>query len=81
MDKSEEAAAYESSAYAYKSKLDDQNMILEERILRQIDQIKNNPNFDPRCAAEANTCIQTGFMWLKRALYKPQRIGLPEDEE
>lgn len=64
---------------------------LEERYLRWIDKLNainmerdaagigRDGQFDPRCMAEARTCIQTGAMWAVRAIFKPQRIKLPED--
>lgn len=64
---------------------------LEERYLRWIDKLNviymerdaagigRDGQFDPRCMAEARKCIQTGAMWAIRAIFKPQRIMLPED--
>lgn len=58
----------------------------EERYLRVLDRLVaangvTHPTgtFDPRCLAEARTCIQTGAMWAVRAVFQPQRIKLPED--
>jgi hypothetical protein len=63
----------------------------EERYLRVLDKLNTlnmkrdaagigrDGEFDPRCMAEARTCIQTGAMWAVRAIFKPQRIALPED--
>jgi acyl-CoA hydrolase len=65
-----------------------ENKILEERVLRQIEKMQRldcGPNganpFDGRGMAEARTCIQTGFMWLNRAVFQPGRVALPEDAE
>lgn len=64
---------------------------LEERYLRWLDklvevnglQMFGTPNemmrFDPRCLAEARTCIQTGAMWAIRSIFQPTRVKLPED--
>lgn len=64
----------------------------EETYLRLIDKLNKiniqrdaagvgkSGQFDPRCMAEARTCIQTGAMWAVRAIFKPQRIKLPGDE-
>ena len=61
---------------------------IEERYLRWIDKLNQinidrdaaglgkSEQFDPRCMAEARTCIQTGAMWAIRAIFKPQRIKL-----
>lgn len=35
---------------------------------------------DPRWVAIARTHFQEGFMALNRAVFQPQRIGLPEDQ-
>ncbi len=52
----------------------------EERILRSIDQYAMNPEVDRRWLAIAKTHIEQGFMAMNRAIFKPQRIALPEDE-
>lgn len=58
-----------------------ENKILEERLLRQIEKIKNTPGLgaDPRMLALALTGIQEACMWLNRAVFQPTRIKLPED--
>ena len=61
------------------------NKELEERVLRRIDDMLANANmpdgFDPRMIALAKTQIQSGFMWLNRAVFQPTRVPLPEDAE
>ena len=57
------------------------NKALEERVLRQIDGLKAEGIHDPRMLALAFTEIQSGFMWLNRAVFQPSRISLPEDKE
>lgn len=59
---------------------------MEERYLRLLDKLvaangTTHPagTFDPRCLAEARTCIQTGAMWAVRSIFQPKRVGLPED--
>ena len=65
---------------------------LEERYLRWLDKLFNQIDppsdtkpmsykYDARCLAEARTHIQTGAMWAIRAIFKPQRIKLPEDTQ
>lgn len=55
-----------------------QNKILEEKVLRQIDDIKStNSNVDLRWIAEAKTHIETGFMCLNRGIFQPTRIDGP----
>lgn len=58
------------------------NKELEERVLRQIDNMlsERNPDVDKRMVALARTKTQEAFMWLNRAVFQPSRITLPEDE-
>jgi hypothetical protein len=49
----------------------------EERLLRFVDSLDGIG--DPRWLAVARTHVQQGFMALNRAIFKPQRIALPED--
>lgn len=57
-----------------------ENKILEERVLRQIDKMRNTGiACDQRMVALANTGIQEAFMWLNRAVFQPKRVTLPED--
>jgi hypothetical protein len=37
-----------------------------------VDQVKNDPDTDKRSAAIGATELQTGFMWLSRAVAKPE---------
>lgn len=61
----------------------------EERLLRKIDALVDAnaaahlgfPPTDPRWASVARTHFQEGFMALNRAVFQPQRIALPEDDE
>lgn len=59
-----------------------ENKILEERLLRQIEKLKNTPGLgaDPRMLALAFTGVQDACMWLNRAVFQPTRVKLPEDE-
>lgn len=52
---------------------------LEERVLRHLDALANDPNTDKRMVAIARTGIQEAFMWANRAVFQPARIKLPED--
>jgi len=56
------------------------NKQAEERILRDIDLYGMNPDVDKRWLAIAKTHIEQGFMAMNRAIFKPQRIELPEVE-
>ncbi|SCW95532.1 DUF7681 family protein [Ancylobacter rudongensis] len=58
------------------------NKELEERVLRQIDKLKlDQEGLEPdQCLiAIAHTHMQIAFMVLNRAIFKPERIKLPED--
>jgi hypothetical protein len=37
-----------------------------------VDKIQKTPDIDPRCAAIAKTELQTGLMWLVRAIARPE---------
>lgn len=56
------------------------NKALEERTLRQIDGMSDAARFDQRWVAIARTAIEQGFMAMNRAVFKPSRIKLPEDQ-
>jgi hypothetical protein len=55
---------------------------VEESILRAAEAIREDPGSDndqKRAANVAITYLQTGFMWLNRAVFNPGRISLPTD--
>lgn len=55
--------------------------VLEERALRQIDKLKAmGSDVDQSMVAKGMTELQDAFMWLNRAVFKPGRVALPEDE-
>lgn len=58
-----------------------QNKESEERLLRQIDTISGNPDFDQRWLSIARTQLEQSFMALNRAIFRPARVRLPEDQE
>jgi hypothetical protein len=53
---------------------------IEERVLRMLEAMHEIANMDPRWSAIARTHIQEGFMAANRAIARPGRIALPEDE-
>lgn len=53
--------------------------VLEERVLRFLDELKARPDVDQRWLAIGRTSIEQGFMAVNRAVFKPGRIDLPED--
>lgn len=54
-----------------------QNKEMEERVLRQLDDMQNSGLYDPRWIAIARTNIEQGFMAMNRAVFRPERISLP----
>lgn len=56
------------------------NKAAEEAILRRMDAMQGVPGFDQRWLAIARTQIEQGFMALNRAVFRPGRVSLPEDE-
>lgn len=56
-----------------------ENKLLEERILRQLDTLAQDPAADRRWLAIARTGIEQGFMAANRAVFQPGRVSLPED--
>jgi hypothetical protein len=55
------------------------NKETEERLLRVLDVMLTDEQFDKRWIAIARTHFEEGFMALNRAVFRPQRIELPED--
>ncbi|ARE40908.1 hypothetical protein RGUI_2767 [Rhodovulum sp. P5] len=55
------------------------NKFTEEGILRVLDEMKGDPQFDQRWLAVARTGIEQGFMALNRAIFQPGRVALPQD--
>jgi hypothetical protein len=53
----------------------------EERLLRRLEAIRDCEGVDGRWVSIAKTHIEQGFMALNRAIFKPERIKLPEDAE
>jgi hypothetical protein len=58
-----------------------QNKETEERLLRQMEAISGNPDFDQRWLSIARTELEMGFMALNRAIFRPGRVKLPEDPQ
>ena len=51
----------------------------EERLLRHLDKLADRSSIDQRWLAIGRTQIEQGFMAINRAVFRPQRIPLPED--
>jgi hypothetical protein len=54
------------------------NKMMEEHLLRILDKMKLNPNYDQRWLAIGRTHIEEGFMAINRAVFRPKRVTLPE---
>ena len=52
---------------------------MEERLLRHLDLLKDDPNIDQRWLAIARTDLERSFMAMNRAVFKPARVTLPEE--
>lgn len=73
----------------YKSQPDDavtevnRNKEIEERLLRRVEDLGNNRSLevDGRWLAIAKTQFEQGFMAMNRAIFKPERVQLPEDAD
>ena len=59
-----------------------ENKILEEHILRQLDEMKAaGEQYDQRWLAIARTGFEQAFMALNRAVFRPARIRLEGDAD
>ena len=52
------------------------NKDAEERVLRILDSLKEDPDVDQRWLAIGRTAIENGFMAVNRAVFKPERVDL-----
>lgn len=50
----------------------------EERLLRILDRLKDDPEVDGRWLQVGRTAIEQGFMAANRAIFKPRRAELDE---
>ena len=57
------------------------NKQAEERLLRLLDELAATSGVDQRWLAVGRTHIEQGFMAINRAVFRPTRIRLPEDEQ
>lgn len=55
------------------------NKLLEERVLRRLDDLFAVDELDKRWLSIARTHVEEGFMAMNRAVFQPARVGLPED--
>ena len=52
--------------------------VAEERVLRILDRLKDDPSIDGRWLAIGRTEIEQGFMAASRAVFKPSRVEIEE---
>lgn len=57
-----------------------ENKVLEEQVLRKLDELALLMDVDKRWLAIGRTAIEQGFMAVNRSIFKPERISLPTDE-
>lgn len=50
----------------------------EEKILRMLDAMKDDPEIDQRWLATGRTDLEKAFMSINRSVFKPRRIDLPD---
>jgi len=55
------------------------NKQIEETVLRRLDELKDMPGIDGRWLSIGRTHIEEAFMAINRAIFQPQRIALPTD--
>ncbi len=55
------------------------NKVMEELVLRCLDDLAEMPGVDKRWLAIGRTQIEQGFMAVNRSIFKPGRVALPED--
>lgn len=53
----------------------------EEEILRALDDLAEDGFADPRWLAIGRTQIEQGFMAINRAIFRPGRVQLSEDDD
>ena len=56
------------------------NKQMEEEVLRRLDGLKVTPDVDGRWLAIGRTHIEEGFMAINRAIFKPSRVKLDDDQ-
>lgn len=55
--------------------------VMEERVLRSLEEVQRRLDVDGRCHSLAVTGIQQAFMWANRSIAKPGRVELLDDAE
>ena len=55
------------------------NKVIEEQVLRILDDLARRDDVDKRWLAIGRTSIEQGFMAVNRSIFKPERVSLPQD--
>ena len=53
--------------------------LLEESVLRVLDELAERDDVDKRWLAIGRTAIEQGFMAVNRSIFRPERVALPDD--
>lgn len=56
------------------------NKIVEERVLRVLDDLRGRADVDQDWLYEGRRQIERGFMSVNRAVFRPDRVALTQDE-
>lgn len=57
------------------------NKIIEEEVLRRLDDLALDEAIDKRWLAIGRTAIEQAFMAINRSIFKPERIELARDNQ
>lgn len=57
------------------------NKEIEERLLRILDEMAEDPAIDRRWLAIGRTSIEQGFMAVNRSIFRPERVALPDEDD
>lgn len=53
-----------------------ENKVLEEQVLRRLDELEDLVGVDRRWLAIGRTAIEQGFMAVNRSVFKPERVKI-----
>lgn len=73
-------AGYAATQSAEAVDLVNNNKRIEEIVLRVLDDLRDVEGIDPRWLQMGRSHIESGFMFVNRAIFKPGRVRLPSDE-
>ena len=61
-------------------RLVNENKLIEEEMLRRLDDLSVMPDIDKRWLAVGRTHIEQAFMAINRSVFKPERVKFSADE-